>query len=161
MSDGSTPPPSLAASGQPKIEFPPSRLVRLRAYQLLLTLAVIVFIADQLTKWWIVAHIPFDPNHGHHLGEYRTVIAGFFYIIHVGNPGAAWSMFSGQSKLLAGLAAATLLAIAWWRHAPRLRQRLPQLCFGLLVGGIAGYLLDRLRYGYVVDFIDLHFGTYT
>jgi signal peptidase II len=160
MSEGSTPPPSLAASGQPKIEFPASRLQRLRAYQTLLALAVVVFIADQLTKLWIVRRVPFDPFHSHRAGSDITVIPGFFHIIHIGNPGAAWSMFSGQSVLLAWLAAATLAAIAWWRHALGLRARLPQIAFGLLCGGIVGNLVDRVRYGHVVDFIDLHFGTY-
>jgi signal peptidase II len=88
------------------------------------------------------------------------IIKGFFYIVHVGNTGAAWSMFSGQSVLLATLALATLVAIFFWRSALGLRDRLAQICFGLLCGGIVGNVIDRLAYGHVVDFIDLHFGSY-
>lgn len=69
-------------------------------------------------------------------------------------------MFSGQSVFLAILAAATLLAIFFWRHALGLRTRLSQIAFGLLCGGIAGNLIDRLLHGHVIDFIDLHFGSY-
>jgi signal peptidase II len=137
----------------------PSALQRIGAYRLLLILAVAVFILDQTTKAWIAARLAF-PTYGE-MGGAITVVRGFFYIVHVGNTGAAWSMFSGQSVLLASLAAATLVAIWWWRHALGLRARVPQICFGLLCGGIVGNLVDRLRHGHVIDFIDLHFGSYT
>ena len=128
------------------------------AYRRLLVIAAIVLIADQLTKLAIVAHLPF-PTYGEGHGAI-TVIRDFFYIVHVGNTGAAWSMFSGQSVLLAIFALVTLAAIVIWRHALGLRERRSQLCFGLLCGGIVGNVIDRLAYGHVVDFIDLHFGSY-
>jgi signal peptidase II len=104
--------------------------------------------------------VPFDPRHTHGLGADIEVIRGFFYIIHVGNTGAAWSMFSGFPVVLALLAAATLVAIFFWRRSLGLRDRATQLCFGLLCGGIAGNLVDRLIHQHVIDFIDLHFGNY-
>ena len=58
------------------------------------------------------------------------------------------------------LAALTLVAIAFGRHALGLRARLVQVSFGLLCGGIAGNLTDRLRFGHVIDFLDFHFGSY-
>ena len=133
-------------------------LSRLLAYRRLLVIAAIVLIADQLTKLAIVAHLPF-PTYGEGHGAI-TVIRDFFYIVHVGNTGAAWSMFSGQSVLLAIFALVTLAAIVIWRHALGLRERRSQLCFGLLCGGIVGNVIDRLAYGHVVDFVDLHFGSY-
>ena len=136
-----------------------SRAQRVRAYRLLWAIAGAVFAADQATKWWIVTRIPFNPLHSHGTGADIEVIRGFFYIIHVGNTGAAWSMFSGRSVLLASLAAATLFAIFFWRHALGLRDRLSQICFGLLCGGIVGNLVDRLLHKHVIDFIDLHFGS--
>lgn len=135
----------------------PSRWQRLLAYRLLLGLALAVLIVDQLTKAWIAARLPFG-TYGEP-GAIR-VIKGFFYLIHVGNTGAAWSMFRGQGLVLGALAAATLVAIGIWRHALGLRDRTAQVCFGLLCGGIAGNLVDRLLHGHVVDFIDLHFGSY-
>lgn len=133
---------------------------RLRAYRLLWTIALGVFIADQLSKLWIVANVPFNPLHSHGVGSDREIIREFFYIIHVGNTGAAWSMFTGKSVLLALLATGTLLAIFFWRHSLGLRDRLAQVAFGLLCGGIVGNLVDRLLHGHVIDFIDLHFGSY-
>lgn len=143
-----------------KIENPKSKIDRLRAYQLLWTIAFSVLLADQFSKIWIVLTVPFNPLHSHGAGSDFEIIGGFFYIIHVGNTGAAWSMFSGKSVMLALLAAGTLIAIFFWRHSLGLRERLSQIAFGLLCGGIVGNLIDRLVYGHVVDFIDLHFGSY-
>ncbi len=140
------------------VSAPTPWLSRLLAYRRLLVIAATVLIADQLTKLAIVAHLPF-PTYGEGHGAI-TVIRDFFYIVHVGNTGAAWSMFSGQSVLLAIFALVTLAAIVIWRHALGLRERRSQLCFGLLCGGIVGNVIDRLAYGHVVDFIDLHFGSY-
>ncbi len=137
-----------------------SVLERARAYRLLWIIALSIFVLDQATKVWIVAKVPFNPYHSHSIGADHEIIPGFFYIIHVGNTGAAWSMFSGQSVLLASLAAGTLVAIFFWRHALGLRDRLTQVCFGLLCGGIVGNLLDRLIHKHVIDFVDLHFGSY-
>jgi signal peptidase II len=134
-----------------------SFLSRIRAYRLLLAVALTVAIIDQLTKIWIVANLSF-PTYGEP-GAIR-VIEDVLYIVHVGNTGAAWSMFTGQSVFLAILAAATLVAIFCWRRALGLRDRKPQFAFGLLCGGIAGNLIDRLAYGHVIDFIDVHIGSY-
>jgi signal peptidase II len=127
------------------------------AYRVLLALALSVIVLDQASKAWINAHLP--------LGTYGPpgaipVVRGFFYLVHVGNTGAAWSIFSGRSVLLAILAAATLVAIFLWRRALGLGDRVAQVCFGLLCGGIIGNLVDRLIHGHVIDFIDLHFGSY-
>ena len=145
---------------QSAIPHPQSGLGRLRAYRLLLTLGLVVLVLDQATKFWIAARVPFDPMHSHGLGNDIEVIRGFFYIIHVGNTGAAWSMFAGRSMMLALLAAGTLVAIFFWRHSLGLRQPLSQVCFGLLCGGIVGNLIDRLLHGHVIDFLDFHFGSY-
>ena len=140
---------------------PVPRLERLLAYRLLLGLALTVFVVDQLTKAWIVSHLAYNPLHGHGRGLDITVVRGFFYLIHVGNTGAAWSMFSDKSVLLAVLAAGTLVAIFFWRDTLGLREHVAQIAFGLLCGGILGNLSDRLVYRHVIDFIDLHFGSYT
>jgi signal peptidase II len=131
---------------------------RIHAYRWLWMLALGVFGLDQATKLWISAHLAFgtyDPP------QAITVVDGFFYIVHVGNTGAAWSMLAGKSGLLAGMALFTLGAIYFWRHSLGLRQRAVQVSFGLLCGGIAGNLLDRVIHGHVIDFLDFHFGSYT
>ena len=154
-------PPDEAPPASSPIENPKPKIpARLRAYRLLWFIALAVFVADQASKLWIMAHVPFDPRHAHGVDADIVLVRGFAYIIHVGNTGAAWSMFSGRSVLLALLACGTLLAIFFWRHALGLRDRFSQVCFGLLCGGIVGNLVDRLLHGHVIDFIDLHFGHY-
>ncbi|HTB80449.1 MAG TPA: signal peptidase II [Opitutaceae bacterium] len=134
-----------------------SRLHRALAYRVLLLLAAGVFALDQATKAWIHARLPFGTY-----GEPGAipVIRGFFYLVHVGNTGAAWSLFSGKSTALATLAAATLIAIFLWRRQLGLRQTAVQVSFGLLCGGILGNLVDRLAHRHVIDFLDFHFGGY-
>ncbi len=132
-------------------------LRRVLAYRLLLSLALGVFVLDQATKAWIAARLPY-PTYGP--PGHIVVIDGFLYLVHVGNTGAAWSLFSGRSGLLAVLAVLTLLAIFAWRRQLGLRVWPVQLSFGLLCGGILGNLVDRLIHGHVVDFLDFHFGSY-
>lgn len=132
-------------------------LPRLLAYRRFWALAAAVFILDQWTKAWINSRLP--------LGSYGPgaripVFPGFCYFVHVGNTGAAWSMFSGASTLLALLAAGTLVAVFIWRRQLGLPHPIAQLALGLLCGGIVGNLTDRLMHGHVIDFIDLHFGSY-
>jgi len=130
---------------------------RVGAYRLLWLVGTAVLVLDLLTKWSVAARIPFSERFHTHA---HTVIDGFFYLVHVGNTGAAWSMFSGRSGWLALFAGVTLVLIFIWRRALGLRDRMVQLAFGLLCGGIIGNLIDRLRYGHVVDFLDFHFGSY-
>ena len=137
---------------------PVSRWQRIQGYSLFWWLSLAVFVLDQLSKTWIAMTIPFDGANYH--VHPITVIDGFFYIIHVGNTGAAWSLFTGQTTLLALLALLTLVGIYYWRRALELDQRPVQLAFGLLCGGIIGNLVDRVIHGHVIDFLDLHFGDY-
>jgi signal peptidase II len=136
----------------------PSLAWRLLKYKRLLGIAAIVVAADQASKAWIAATLPFN-TYGEPKGAI-PVIEGFLYIVHVGNTGAAWSMFTGRSVILAILAAATLVGIYLGRKALGMATAYTQVCFGLMCGGIAGNLIDRLARGHVVDFLDFHFGYY-
>lgn len=131
-----------------------SRLLR---YRWLLGLATGVFVLDQVTKLWIAATLPFNtygaPGH-------IEIVPGFFNLVHVGNTGAAWSVLSGRSTLLALLALVALAAIFLFRRHLGLERRVVQIVFGLLCGGILGNFVDRIAYGHVVDFLDFHFGSY-
>ncbi|PTX91243.1 signal peptidase II [Opitutus sp. ER46] len=158
MSDTPPSPPPVTAATPPVAPARRPLPQRLLRYRQLWLLALTVYALDQLTKLWIVARLPF-PTYGEASGAI-PVIPGFFNLVHVGNTGAAWSMFSGRSVMLATLAVGTLAAIFLWRRALGLHQRAAQIAFGLLCGGIAGNLTDRLVYRHVIDFIDLHFGDY-
>jgi signal peptidase II len=154
-SSSSHPEHPIEPTSTPAVEV--SRWERIHSYRLLWWLGLAVFVLDQLTKAWISVSLPFPT---YEPPGAITIIDGFFYIIHVGNTGAAWSLFSGQTTMLALLALLTLVAIFYWRRALDLQKRPVQLAFGLLCGGIIGNLVDRVLHGHVIDFLDFHFGDY-
>lgn len=123
-------------------------------YRLLLISAFVVFALDQVTKTWIFNNLALD---SYYPPEAITVIEGFFYIVHIGNEGAAWGMLSGYGGLLAAFALVALVVIYKMRHTLELQKRPMQWAFGLLIGGILGNLVDRLIHGHVIDFLDFHF----
>jgi signal peptidase II len=113
-------------------------------------LAAAIVVADQLTKWAVLASFA----HGE-----RRVITGFLNLVLVYNKGAAFSMFADgdgwQTPLLVVFALAAALIVSY------LIVRNPEkrlLCLGLalILGGALGNVIDRLRYGHVVDFLDFH-----
>ena len=144
-------------AGQSKVTSHKSYIDRALGYRRLWIIAIVVFGLDQLTKGWINARLPF-PSYGP--GSGIEVFPNFFYLAHVGNTGAAWSMFAGASLWLALLAGGTLVAIFFWRRQLGLRSLAAQSAFGLLCGGIVGNLVDRVVHGHVIDFLDFHFGSY-
>lgn len=123
-------------------------------YRLLFAVATVVFALDQITKAWIFRNLPLD---SYYPPESITVIEGFFYIVHIGNEGAAWGMLSGYGGLLAAFALVALFVIYKMRQALELHKCSMQWAFGLLVGGVLGNLVDRLIHGHVIDFLDFHF----
>lgn len=110
-----------------------------------------VFFLDQLTKIWVERTIPYGSFYNENA---VVIIPGFFRMVHVGNTGAAWSMFSGQGDLLATLGIVALIAIFLFRNALELDVKINQLGFGLATGGILGNVIDRFRLGHVTDFLD-------
>ena len=126
---------------------------QINGYKLLFVIAVTVFALDQLTKIWIFRTLPIDT---YWPPESLEVIKNFFYIVHIGNEGAAWGLFQGQETFLTLFALAMLFTIYKCRHSLELKRLPMQFAFGLVTGGIAGNLLDRLIHGHVIDFLDFH-----
>src|SRR5437879_8706108 len=115
-----------------------------------LGIAAAVIVLDQLAKRLILGEFAF--------GESRTV-TGFFNLVHAHNTGAAFSFLATgtgwQRWFFALLAAAASVFIVWLlrRHG---EQRLFAVALSLILGGALGNLIDRLLYGYVVDFLEFH-----
>ena len=84
-------------------------------------------------------------------------IGSFFSVTHSANTGAAFGMFPGAGAVFA-LAAVAVILVIFWRHFQRPAMSWPvQLGLGLVAGGAAGNLVDRLHLGYVVDFARILF----
>lgn len=121
-------------------------------------IATIVLLLDQLTKLWIVKNIPFKSYYYPQDADVIEIIEGFFYIVHIGNEGAAWGIFSGHGEILAIFTLIALGAIYKFRHSLELHRKAVQIGFGMLIGGALGNLVDRIVRGHVIDFLDFHFG---
>ena len=119
-----------------------------------LVTALLVVIADQLSKLWIRSNLA--------LGE-SLPETGFFRLTHTQNTGAAFGLFQDHSLILAiiaiiGSIVILFLAFFMYRRFHILNTLLGKLSLGLILGGTVGNLIDRLRCGgYVTDFIDFSF----
>lgn len=123
-------------------------------YYRLLNIAGLILVLDQITKVLIQYSIPFESSY--FPPDRVTIIENFFYLVHIGNKGAAWGMFSEYSGILTLLSFAVLLFIYYFRKHLELQRGTVQIAFGLLIGGILGNVIDRIRVGHVIDFIDIH-----
>ena len=130
----------------------PARHSALRSGWLWLPLVAVVIGLDQLSKAWIVNHIPY--------GGIRTLLPVLDITLRY-NRGAAWSMLDGASGwqrwLFSGLAVVVGVGLLYWlRRLNGRTQRLLCLSLALILAGALGNLLDRLLSGQVVDFILAH-----
>jgi signal peptidase II len=111
--------------------------------------AFLSLVADQVTKHIVMTNLemgrPWNPI---------TPLKRFVSITYVTNTGAAFGLFADQSFLFVAIAIAVLAAIFVYRRYLTMRHWLIRLSLGLQLGGALGNILDRLRYGYVVDFLD-------
>src|SRR5688500_10666666 len=118
--------------------------------------ALLVFAVDQLTKWIVVGPLGIDQ-----IGEQRWVLP-FFNLTFTQNLGISLGYFEARSAtgqwILIAVTGAIAIGVAYW--IGREKQRGDQLALGMVLGGAIGNILDRVRFGYVVDFADLHFGTF-
>ncbi len=125
-----------------------------------LGLAVVVLVADQVTKMFVVAglfNLPFgDPRLFLHARPLPVEVTGFFNLVLVGNTGVSFGLLRGGDArwLLVLLSLAVVAALLIWLW--RARILLIQLGVGLVVGGALGNVVDRVRLGAVVDFLDFH-----
>jgi len=116
--------------------------------------AAAVFVADQLSKWAVTG-----PLGLRQLGDVREV-TGFFNLRFVANVGVSLGLLPAEGGWmrwgLVALTGAIACAVAVWM----MRERRPwdRAALGLVLGGAVGNIVDRVRFGWVVDFADLHFG---
>lgn len=107
---------------------------------------------DQFTKLWVVSVLP--------LGAHIRVIPGLFDLVHVRNTGAAFGMLSGQNTFLILASVLTLLILWRWRRSLHDNRPARAVVLGVMIGGILGNLVDRVRVGSVIDFLDFYVGTH-
>lgn len=115
-----------------------------------------IFFVDQMTKAWAIRRLRF--------GGDREIIPGFLNFSYAQNTGVAFSMFNeggdaGRYGLSAVAIVAGILVLFYFWRIPRTSDRLLG-SLALLLAGIIGNVTDRLRLGFVIDFIDVQFGNW-
>jgi signal peptidase II len=122
-----------------------------RPLLILLGTAVSLFVADQVTKAWVVANLP--------VGARIDVIGDLAQLWHVRNTGAAFSILPGATWLFVPVTIVAIGMVAYFHRALIDRGPWVQVVLGAILAGAFGNLADRVRLGYVVDFVSLGIGS--
>ena len=119
-----------------------------------LGLSALIIVLDQLSKAWITNHFAY--------GESLAVL-GVFNLVLAHNTGAAFSMLNDaggwQRWMFSAIAVIASIWIVWLLRNHQ-QQKLFCLALALILGGALGNLVDRIAYGFVVDFLDFHWGSH-
>jgi signal peptidase II len=107
---------------------------------------VAVLTADQVSKAIIMKTM--------YLGQSTPVINKVFHITYIHNPGAAFSLLAGRTSLFIFISFAVIAGVFLYQYRTRQKLGFVPVSLGLIAGGAAGNLLDRIKLGQVVDFID-------
>lgn len=123
-------------------------------YLVLATIAGLIVAIDQITKLYIHA--------GWGLGESIPVIQDIFHITYVRNTGAAFGIFRdlpelGRKLFFLSMPPIAMVIILAMLRGVESKDRLQVIALSLIFGGAIGNYIDRLRFGYVVDFLDFHY----
>jgi signal peptidase II len=121
-----------------------------------LLVAAVVFLIDQVAKYYVTGPL------GLNVQDASLTLLPIFDLRFVKNVGVSLGLFPASGALmrwlLVSLTSAVAIGVLWWML--REKKRPDVMALGLVLGGALGNILDRTRLGYVVDFADLHFGTW-
>ena len=117
--------------------------------------AILIFAADQASKYWVLYGIDLPARR-------QIVLAPVLNLTFVQNRGVTFGLLGGSgvgASLLAVAAFAVVIGLLVWMH--RTPSRWTAIALGAVAGGASGNILDRLRHGFVVDFIQAHIGVWS
>ena len=125
-------------------------------YRLGFAVAILVLILDQLAKWFVT-----HPLGLNQIGD-QLVLLPIFNFTYTQNEGISLGLLNATNPvgrwMLVLVTSAIAVGVAVW--IGREKSRIDQAALGMVLGGALGNIIDRVRFGYVVDFADLHFGTF-
>lgn len=110
-------------------------------------------VVDQITKFLVEGRM--------REGLEVPILSGLFSLTRVHNTGVAFGMAQGNNLLTGLLALGILIFAGWMAREWDWRKRWVQVVAGLVAGGAVGNLIDRMRVGYVIDFLDFHYGRWS
>lgn len=94
------------------------------------------------------------------LGESVTLIPSFFHFTYVQNTGAAWSILEGSTIFLIFVSVVAIGLVYFFMIKDKKIEKIEEFGYGMLLGGIIGNLIDRVAFGYVIDFFHFKIGSY-
>lgn len=125
---------------------------RIRLDLFLFIIALVVLVADQASKTWVVENIPLNTTY-----PLLPGLSSIFVLTHITNQGAAFGLFPQLSIVFTFIAFGVSLVIVFYQRSVPAHQWLVRLSLGLQLGGAIGNLIDRLHYGYVIDMLYIRF----
>lgn len=154
------------AAASPDAARPPARETpaqRTRRWALFIGLTIAVLVLDQASKLWVDASFELASRSipAGQAGGPTEVVADLVRIAKVYNDGAIFGLFDAIAPLMAVLTIAVVVGIVWfeWRHGAG-GGTLVTIGLALLLGGAIGNLIDRVRIGHVIDFVDVGLGSF-
>ena len=114
--------------------------------------SLIFLLLDQIVKFLVSNYID--------LGESISIIPSFFHFTYVQNTGAAWSILEGNTVFLIFASFSAIGLVYYFLLKDKKIEKIEEVGYGILLGGILGNLVDRIFLGYVIDFIHFIFGSY-
>ena len=159
MTDTITPENDTPVPGNESQSSAPKERLALKGWVSALTLCAISIFADQATKQWAHTSLRSQP------GSQWVISSDYFSLRVVHNRGAAWGFLaqadeSFRKPFFYAVSALAILLILHFLRRLRSEQHVLLVGFSLVLSGAIGNLIDRLRFGHVIDFISVHYKTY-
>ena len=115
-------------------------------------ISLICILIDQIIKIIVSTNIKFTSS--------INIISNFFRITYLKNYGAAWSILTGDKIFLILVSFIALILIYYFFLKNKKLNNIEEVLYGLLIGGVIGNLIDRIRLGYVIDYLDFNILNY-
>jgi len=142
----------LKNSGETAVSPPlaaPNERASWKQMSVMLLVALLILILDQATKFIIEANVTYNTS-----WMPLEWLAPFFQITHIGNTGIAFGLFAGGSMIFALIAMVVTAVLLFYNYTLPAGHIGVRIVLGVILGGAVGNLIDRLRLGYVTDFLD-------
>ena len=115
---------------------------------MLIFITLIIIIFDVISKLFISNILI--------LNRSITIIPNFFYLTYTHNYGGAWSIFDNSTLFITIVSFLIIIGIIYYLFKNKVTRKIEIVGYSLLLGGAIGNLIDRIVYGYVIDFLDFH-----
>lgn len=115
-------------------------------FSISLVISLVCMILDQLIKIAVMGNMSVNYS--------NVIIENFFSLTYVENDGAAWSILSGNRIFLILISIVAIVLIYSYLIKNKDIKKFEFICYSILIGGILGNLMDRIKFGFVVDYLD-------